>query len=209
MCSGTVCIPNVILTGKISDNEIKNYVTDLPPQVAFDRYFRICKLGQQFSVRKAKLLCLMSVTLGVLTSWPSCLLFGRKTLLLHVPHQPHAPRSHGDSLALGQPDPGHGAWRGGERVLTANDCSTEDSMRGTIYPTIYYLFLFTLFFLTVAFFAVLYIRIGVAIWRRKRKIIGSKPVFTKVSSQVSVVLVCLGEAQKSDVDDNSVYVAAF
>nr|KAG5707165.1 hypothetical protein BaRGS_017849 [Batillaria attramentaria] len=85
-------------------------------QVAFDRYFRICKLGQQFSVRKAKLLVY------------------------------------------------HGHPSG-----------------GTIYPTIYYLFLFTLFFLTITFFAVLYSRIGVAIWRRKRKTIGSK-VVTKMNS---------------------------
>ncbi|KAK7497688.1 hypothetical protein BaRGS_00011083 [Batillaria attramentaria] len=99
-------------------------------QVAFDRYFRICKLGQQFSVRKAK--------------------------LLHVRYE----------------------------VLPAADCSTDDSVRGTIYPTIYYLFLFTLFFLTITFFAVLYSRIGVAIWRRKRKTIGSK-VVTKMNSHGS------------------------
>jgi hypothetical protein len=53
-------------------------------QVAFDRYYRICRLGQQFSVPKAKALCLMSVILGILTSWPTCLIFGRKTLNLHV-----------------------------------------------------------------------------------------------------------------------------
>ncbi|KAL8593029.1 hypothetical protein ACOMHN_017959 [Nucella lapillus] len=151
-------------------------------QVAFDRYYRICRLGQQFSVRKAKVLCVLSILMGVLTSWPSCLLFGRKTLHLHVhpaaaryySRQPHfAPGDKVGRVALPQP-----------RMLQASDCSTEDSMRGTLYPTIYYLFLFSLFFLTVAFFAILYIRIGVAIWKRKRKTIGAK-VATKMNSHGS------------------------
>jgi hypothetical protein len=73
-------------------------------------------------------------------------------------------------------------------TLQGYDCSTEDSMSRTIYPTIYYLFLFSLFFLTVAFFFVLYTRIGVAIWRRKRKTIGSKLVFTKVNSNVRSII---------------------
>lgn len=156
-------------------------------QVAFDRYFRICKLGQQFSVQKAKCLCTMAILLGVLTSWPSCLLFGRKTVNLHVQyhedeHAGHSARYHPAQLRHG---PRYNFQRSPLRheTLVASDCSTDDSMRGTIYPTIYYLFLFSLFFLTIAFFAVLYTRIGVAIWRRKRKTIGSK-ILTKANSQV-------------------------
>ncbi|KAK7115121.1 orexin/Hypocretin receptor type 1-like [Littorina saxatilis] len=155
-------------------------------QVAFDRYYRICRLGQQFSVKKAKLLCVMAILLGVLTSWPSCLLFGRKTLRLHVQssaRQGHVSRLGAMTQRVAHQDLGKASLLG-ERVLLASDCSTEDSMRGTIYPTIYYLFLFSLFFLTVLFFAVLYIRIGVAIWQRNRKTIGST-VFTKVNSHGS------------------------
>ncbi|XP_076449708.1 neuromedin-U receptor 2-like [Babylonia areolata] len=154
-------------------------------QVAFDRYYRICKLGQQFSVRKAKILCIMSIIMGILTSWPSCLLFGRKTLNLHVLTSPPDGRYYGN-----QQSQTNGIHFGDrvpiqrERLLRASDCSTEDSMRATIYPTIYYLFLFTLFFLTVTFFAVLYIRIGVAIWKRKQKTIGAK-VASKVNSHGS------------------------
>ena len=112
-------------------------------EVAFDRYYRICKLGRQYSVKKAKLLCLLAMFLGILTSWPSCLLFGRKTVMVA---------------------PG----------VIGIDCSTEDSMRGTIYPMLYYAFLFGLFFMTLAFFLVLYSRIGYEILRRKKMTIGSK-----------------------------------
>ncbi|XP_041377013.1 orexin receptor type 2-like [Gigantopelta aegis] len=111
-------------------------------EVAFDRYFRICKLGRQYSVKKAKLLCMLAIVLGILTSWPSCLLFGRKTIMVA---------------------PG----------VVGIDCSTDDSMRGTIYPMLYYAFLFGLFFMTLTFFLILYSRIGYEILRRKRIPIGS------------------------------------
>ncbi|XP_046550676.1 orexin receptor type 2-like [Haliotis rubra] len=126
-------------------------------EVAFDRYFRICKLGRQYSVQKAKMLCILAISLGILTSWPSCLLFGRETIHFGIP--------------------------GVEGI----DCSTADWAKGTMYPTLYYGFLFTLFFITVTFFVVLYSRIGIVIWRRKKTTIGAKIAVSKsgINSQVS------------------------
>ncbi|XP_050397486.1 orexin receptor type 2 [Patella vulgata] len=142
--------------------------------VAFDRYYRICRLGKQFSVRKARILCIVSVILGILTSWPSVLLFGQKTIELGIPGV-------------------YGA-----------DCSTDDSVRGTIYPTLYYGFLFNLFFMTVVFFAILYTKIGLEIWRRKKAHISdnfgnSETVKNSITNTVSDPT---STEMSSDVDDN-------
>lgn len=110
--------------------------------VAFDRYYRICKLGRQISVRKSKIICVVAVVVGVLSSWPACLLFGEKTIELGIPG------------------------------VKGVDCSTDDSVRHTIYPTLYYGFLFLLFILCLVFFTVIYAKIGAVIWKRKKAKIG-------------------------------------
>ncbi|KAH9507525.1 hypothetical protein Btru_051365 [Bulinus truncatus] len=114
-------------------------------EVAFDRYYRICQLGRQFTANKARFLCVGAVVLGLVCSWPTFILFGRKTVVRNLN--------------------GH--------VLKGTDCTTDDSMRRTIYPTIYYVFLFSLFGITIVFFAVLYSKIGLTILGRKRVHMGS------------------------------------
>ncbi|XP_014772136.1 orexin receptor type 2 [Octopus bimaculoides] len=47
-------------------------------EVAFDRYYRICKVGLQYSLRKTKLLCVVALFIGILLSWPSFVIFGKK-----------------------------------------------------------------------------------------------------------------------------------
>lgn len=54
------------------------------------------------------------------------------------------------------------------------DCSTDDSMHGTLWPPIYYGFLGLLFICCLIFFSVIYIQIGLQIWRQKRAKIGQK-----------------------------------
>ncbi|XP_062567304.1 orexin receptor type 2-like [Saccostrea cucullata] len=110
--------------------------------VAFDRYYRICKLGRQISVKKSKIICVISVIIGLLSSWPACILFGEKTIELGIPG------------------------------IKGVDCSTDDSVRHTIYPTLYYGFLFLLFILCLVFFTVIYAKIGAVIWKRKKARIG-------------------------------------
>lgn len=112
--------------------------------VAFDRYFRICRLGRQVTVKHAKMACLVSVIIGLLAAWPACLLFGEKSVDIGI------------------------------EGVEAIDCSTDDSVRGTIYPMLYYGFLFLIFIGCFVFFTVIYLRIGIVIWKRKRAKIGSK-----------------------------------
>lgn len=47
-------------------------------EVAFDRYYRICRVGLQYTLRKTKYLCIVAVVIGLLLSWPACVLFGKK-----------------------------------------------------------------------------------------------------------------------------------
>lgn len=54
------------------------------------------------------------------------------------------------------------------------DCSTDDSMHGTLWPPLYYGFLGLLFICCLVFFSVIYIQIGLQIWRQKRAKIGQK-----------------------------------
>ncbi|KAL4234503.1 hypothetical protein ACF0H5_006146 [Mactra antiquata] len=54
------------------------------------------------------------------------------------------------------------------------DCSTDDSMHGTIFPPLYYGFLGLLFICCFIFFSVIYTKIGLQIWRQKKAKIGHK-----------------------------------
>lgn len=54
------------------------------------------------------------------------------------------------------------------------DCSTDDSMHGTLFPPLYYGFLGLLFICCLIFFSVIYIQIGLQIWRQKKAKIGHK-----------------------------------
>lgn len=53
------------------------------------------------------------------------------------------------------------------------DCSTEDSMKHTVYPSLYYGFLGLLFVVNLTFFAVIYCQIGFQIWKQKKMKIGN------------------------------------
>ena len=53
------------------------------------------------------------------------------------------------------------------------DCSTEDSMKHTVYPSLYYGFLGLLFVCCLTFFTVIYCQIGFQIWKQKKMKIGN------------------------------------
>ncbi|ESO98219.1 hypothetical protein LOTGIDRAFT_231336 [Lottia gigantea] len=145
--------------------------------VAFDRYYRICRLGKQFSVGKARGLSILSVVLGILTAAPSVMIFGKKTIDLKI----------------------NGVY--------GVDCSTDDSIRGTIYPTIYYACLFNLFFMTVMFFAVLYTKIGIEIWKRKRANISDQLVNSDSGGNKHTIATTVSDPtsteMSSDIDDGN------
>lgn len=105
--------------------------------VAVDRYNRICKLGSHMCSEKAKKVCVVSVVLGVITSWPVPVLGGLRTVDLDI------------------------------EGVHAVDCSIEDSMKDTIYPPIFYGLLCMYFVFCIVFFGVVYSRIIVFVKKRK------------------------------------------
>ena len=54
------------------------------------------------------------------------------------------------------------------------DCSTDDSMDHTHYPSLYYGFLGLLFLACITFFSITYCKIGLQIWRQKKTKIGEQ-----------------------------------
>ena len=110
--------------------------------VAFDRYYKVCKPLNGFPVRKVKFLCLIVVLLSVLLSSPAIAIFGLKTVETEV------------------------------KGVTGTECSTADEMRNTPLPIVYYSILFLAFLILFTCFSLLYIRIGVELYRRKKLTIG-------------------------------------
>jgi len=110
--------------------------------VAFDRYYKVCKPLNAFPIRKVKTLCIVVATLSFVLSSPAIALFGLKTVQTDVPE------------------------------IVGHECSTADYMKGTPLPIAYYVILFTAFLVLLACFVLLYVRIGIEIWKRKRLTIG-------------------------------------
>lgn len=110
--------------------------------VAFDRYYKVCKPLNGFPVRKVKFLCLTVVLLSMLLSSPAIAIFGLKTV------------------------------ETGVKGVTGTECSTADEMRNTPLPIVYYSILFLAFLILFTCFSLLYIRIGVELYRRKKLTIG-------------------------------------
>lgn len=110
--------------------------------VAFDRYYKVCRPLNAFPNRKVKILCVLVAVLSIVFSAPALFIFGLKTVQTGIPG------------------------------LTGSECSTADGVRGTALPIVYYVILFTVFIILLISFVLLYIRIGVEIWKRKRLTIG-------------------------------------
>lgn len=110
--------------------------------VAFDRYYKVCRPMNGFPVRKVKYLCLTVVLLSLLFASPAIAIFGLKTVETEV------------------------------RGVTGTECSTADHMRNTPLPIVYYSILFLAFLILFTCFSLLYIRIGIELWRRKKLTIG-------------------------------------
>ncbi|KAH3850619.1 orexin receptor type 2-like [Dreissena polymorpha] len=110
--------------------------------VAFDRYYKVCRPLDAFPIRKVKTLCIVVATLSFVLAFPAVLIFGIRTVDTGTPG------------------------------LKGTECSTQDSVKGTLYPVVYYIILFLAFLILLGCFILLYIRIGSEIWKRKRLTIG-------------------------------------
>ncbi|XP_071170984.1 orexin receptor type 2-like [Mytilus edulis] len=107
--------------------------------VALDRYNRICKYGKQMTTEKAKRICIVAIVIGSVTCWPAAIVFGKKTKDVGIPG------------------------------ISGVDCSTDDSMKGTKYPLVYYGLLFLYFVVCVVFFTIIYTKIVLFIRKQKKK----------------------------------------
>ncbi|CAC5401568.1 HCRTR2 [Mytilus coruscus] len=107
--------------------------------VAIDRYNRICKYGKQMTTEKAKRICIIAIVIGIVTCWPAAIVFGKKTKDVGIPG------------------------------VYGVDCSTDDTMKGTKYPLVYYGLLFLYFVVCVVFFTVIYTKIVLFIRKQKKK----------------------------------------
>ena len=110
--------------------------------VAFDRYYKVCKPLNAFPTRKIKYLCVTVVALSLFLSWPALVIFGLKTVTTDTPG------------------------------LSGAECSTADEFQNSVFPVAYYVILFLAFIILLTCFVLLYIRIGIEIWKRKRLTIG-------------------------------------
>ncbi|KAL4238915.1 hypothetical protein ACF0H5_003622 [Mactra antiquata] len=130
--------------------------------VAFDRYYKVCKPLKAFPVKKVKILCVMVTILSIVLSSPALAIFGLKSVETDY------------------------------EGVVGHECSTNDAIRKTAVPIIYYVILFTAFLILLISFVLLYVRIGVEIWKRKKLTIGEtlpeliRNIHTKRSTKFSV-----------------------
>lgn len=121
--------------------------------VAFDRYYKVCKPLKAFPVKKVKILCILVGLFGIVLSVPALAIFGLKTA------------------------------QTGILAINGTECSTADNMRGTPLPIVYYVVLFAAFLVLFTSFIMLYVRIGIEIYKRKRLTIGETlPALIKTTS---------------------------
>ncbi|XP_052258586.1 neuromedin-U receptor 1-like [Dreissena polymorpha] len=113
-------------------------------EIAFDRYFKICKPLMLIELYKIKIMCFVAGLAAVVISIPALILYGIS--------RTHTP----DGRVQGY------------------DCSIEEAYRKQAFSKIYYLMLGLVFVTTVLILSGLYIRIWVEIKRRKKLVIGDQ-----------------------------------
>ena len=111
-------------------------------EIAFDRFFKICRPLMLISLFKIKLSCIFAAVLALLLSIPSSILYGITRSKTAIPG------------------------------LRTYDCSIEDRYVKTTFQMLYYIILLVIFMLTLLILTVLYIRIWLEIRRRRQVVIG-------------------------------------
>ncbi|XP_045161029.2 D(2) dopamine receptor-like [Mercenaria mercenaria] len=111
--------------------------------VAFDRYYKVCRPLKAFPVKKVKILCAVVVLLSIGLASPALAIFGLKSVKVD-----------------------------GYAGLIGTECSTADNVRKSALPIVYYIILFSAFLVLLTSFILLYVKIGIEIWKRKKRTIG-------------------------------------
>ncbi|XP_076448290.1 D(2) dopamine receptor A-like [Babylonia areolata] len=113
-------------------------------EIAFDRYFKICRPLMIVSLFKIKVLCALAVLVAVLMAIPSAILFG----ITRFSTQQSAIRGY--------------------------DCSVSDTYRKTAFSYAYYICLAVAFLVTLVILTALYVRIWLELRQRRRMVIGDQ-----------------------------------
>jgi len=113
-------------------------------EIAFDRYFKICKPLMLIELYKIKAMCIVAGIVAVLVSIPALVLYGISRT----------------------PTP--------DGRIQGYDCSVAEVYRKQTYSKIYYLMLGAVFIITVTVLTILYIRIYIEIRKRKKLVIGDQ-----------------------------------
>lgn len=109
--------------------------------VAFDRYYKICKISKQYTAPRARKACILAFAFGIFLTWPMIIILGKKSVPLIADDGTH---------------------------LIGAECSFDDSYRNTIYPVMYFGLLMFTTLICFTILSVLYLLIGIEIWRRRR-----------------------------------------
>ncbi|ESO98550.1 hypothetical protein LOTGIDRAFT_174195 [Lottia gigantea] len=109
--------------------------------IAADRYIRICrKRAKRIEPRTAFYACGMAVVIGISVSWPSLILYGRREIMIPLPG----------------------------RNVTGVMCLVESRFKGTVYPFIFFVYLWVGVTVIGCIIVVMYTFIGKEVYRRKR-----------------------------------------
>ncbi|XP_076469231.1 uncharacterized protein LOC143299733 [Babylonia areolata] len=113
-------------------------------EIAFDRYFKICRPLMMVSLFKIKVLCAVAVLTAFLMAIPSSILFGINR--------------------IDTPAPG----------IRGYDCSISEAYRHTAFQSAYFLCLAVVFVITLVILTALYVRIWLELRRRRRMLLGDQ-----------------------------------
>ena len=125
-------------------------------EIAFDRYFKICRPLRVLMTSKIKTMCLVATIAAIIMASPALFLFG----------------------ITKQKTPINGTF--------GYDCSIDEQYRGTIFPKIYYHMLTVVFFITLSLLAGFYLKIWIEIRQRRNSGIGAVYGSTRIKNAVKL-----------------------
>ncbi|XP_055958399.1 neuromedin-U receptor 1 isoform X2 [Patella vulgata] len=146
-------------------------------EIAFDRYFKICKPLMVISLFKIKMLCFMATVLALMFSTPTALLFG-----ITNPQTPI-------------------------QGVRGYDCSIEEKYRKSTFQKLYYGTLSVVFVATLLVLTILYVRIWVEIKQRRSMVIGDQitrsPGTAQGKKKIRIKYLAASGSNEDGEDDSS------
>ncbi|XP_046359130.1 orexin receptor type 2-like [Haliotis rufescens] len=112
--------------------------------VALDRYYKLCKPTERFSLKRAKIFCCVAIFIALVMAVPSLIVFGKRSVETEVPG------------------------------INGTECSTDDEMLDSPLRIVFYVTMSVTFLVSLICLITLYSLIGFNLWQRKHKKMGEK-----------------------------------